>query len=83
MEEKLFSAFAQLGSSGLLAWILWIIAKRFMDGSDAKHTEIVTQFTSRITALEKSSNECNEDRKLLHKEILSLAKGTATKRKPK
>lgn len=84
MEDHVFAALSQLGSSGIVAGILWVIAKRFMDGGDAKHIEIITQFTARISALEKSSEECNNDRKRLHSEMIQLARtGTIVKPKPK
>lgn len=58
----------KFGSAGLLAWIMWIIAKRFMD-------ETVRQMSSRIDALEARSNSCEEDRKKLHEKVFVLLSG--------
>jgi predicted phage gp36 major capsid-like protein len=77
MDEKLFTALSQFGSSGIVGWVLWIIAKRFMDSDNVKHTEITTQFRARIDALEKSHEECNNDRKRIQQEMLQLVKAGA------
>jgi len=69
METALFDAIIKVGSTGLVAGVLWIIAKRFMD-------ETVKQMSSRIDALEKRSDSCEEDRKQLHTRIFNLLSKT-------
>jgi len=65
METALLDALIKVGSTGLVAGVLWIIAKRFMD-------ETVKQMSSRIDALEKRSDSCEEDRKQLHNRVFNL-----------
>lgn len=67
MDEFITKALIGLGSSGISTGILWLIAKRFMD-------ETVTQMSNRIDALEASVEECAEDRRRMHKEIVELAR---------
>jgi len=59
MESTLLDAIIKLGSTGIVAGILWIIAKRFMD-------ETVKQMSARIDSLEKRSDACEADRAKLH-----------------
>lgn len=72
MEELLIKSIPSLGASGILAYVLWVIAKRFMD-------ETVKQMNARIAALELASTECAADRRAMHAEIVSLAKGVHRK----
>lgn len=51
MDPSIIDGLIKLGSTGILAGVLWIIAKRFMD-------ETVTQMGSRIDALEAASQAC-------------------------
>ena len=67
MEELITKSIASLGSAGLVAAVLWTVAKRFMD-------ETVKQMTARIDSLEKSAEECAKDRRAMHAEIVDLAK---------
>jgi septal ring factor EnvC (AmiA/AmiB activator) len=67
MEELLTKAIPSMGSAGILAVVLWNIAKRFMD-------ETVKQMGSRIDALERSVEECSKDRRQMHAEIVSLVR---------
>ena len=59
MENAILDAFIKLSSTGVVAGVLWIIAKRFMD-------ETVKQMSSRIDSLEQRSDECEKDRMTLH-----------------
>ena len=59
MENAILDALIKLGSTGIVAGILWVIAKRFMD-------ETVKQMSSRIESLERRSDECEKDRARLH-----------------
>lgn len=67
MEEFLTKTVASLGSAGILSVVLWNIAKRFMD-------ETVKQMSERIASLERATEECAKDRRLMHAEIVDLAK---------
>lgn len=66
MDEILTKGLASLGSAGVVAVVLWNVAKRFMD-------ETVTQMMGRIDSLEKAAAECASDRRAMHAEIVSLA----------
>ncbi len=66
MEEFLTKTVASLGSAGILSVVLWNIAKRFMD-------ETVKQMGARIESLEKATEECAKDRRMMHAEIVDLA----------
>lgn len=65
--DYLLKALIQFGSTGIMAWVMYKIAQRFMD-------ETVKQMSSRIDALEKESSKCQEDRKELHKEFNEFLK---------
>lgn len=65
MDNIILDSLIKLGSTGIVAAILWVIAKRFMD-------ETVKQMNSRIDALEHSAALCEADRKDLHKQIVSI-----------
>lgn len=67
MEEFITKTVASLGSAGILSVVLWNIAKRFMD-------ETVKQMGARIESLEKATEECAKDRRMMHAEIVELAK---------
>jgi gamma-glutamyl:cysteine ligase YbdK (ATP-grasp superfamily) len=67
MEDILTKSIASLGSAGVVAAIMWTIAKRFMD-------ETVKQMTGRIESLERATDECAKDRRQMHSEIVELAK---------
>lgn len=62
MENAIFDAFIKLSSTGVVAGVLWIIAKRFMD-------ETVKQMSARIDSLESRSDECEKDRAKLHEKF--------------
>lgn len=70
MEELIVKGLASLGSAGIVALVLWHIAKRFMD-------ETVNQMSARIESLEKAAHECAQDRRMMHAEIVDLAKRLA------
>lgn len=63
--DPILDALLKLGSTGIVAYILWVIAKRFMD-------ETVKQMSSRIDALEIASKACEEDRRGLHNQIVEI-----------
>ena len=65
MESAFLDALIKLGSTGLVAGVLWIIAKRFMD-------ETVTQMSSRIDSLEKRSEACEKDRSTIHTQMIAI-----------
>lgn len=67
MDELIVKGIASLGSAGLVALVLWHIAKRFMD-------ETVKQMNARIESLEHAADECAKDRRLMHAEIVDLAR---------
>jgi gamma-glutamyl:cysteine ligase YbdK (ATP-grasp superfamily) len=67
MEDILTKSIASLGSAGVVAAIMWTIAKRFMD-------ETVKQMTGRIESLERATDECAKDRRQMHSELLELAR---------
>lgn len=70
MEELLLKGLSSLGSAGIVALVLWHIAKRFMD-------ETVKQMSNRIDSLEKAAEDCAKDRRMMHSEIVELAKKIA------
>lgn len=67
MEELILKSIPSLGASGILAGVLWVIAKRFMD-------ETVKQMNARIDALETAAAECAKDRREMHAEIVAMVK---------
>ena len=64
-ESLYIDVLTKFGSAGLLAFVMWVVAKRFMD-------ETVKQMSARIDALEARSNSCEEDRKKLHEKVFLL-----------
>lgn len=71
MEELVIKGLSSLGSAGIVAVVMWTIAKRFMD-------ETVDQMSARIESLEKATEECAKDRRQMHSEIVELAKRYST-----
>ena len=67
MEELILKSMTSLGGAGVVALVLWHVAKRFMD-------ETVRQMTLRIDSLEEAASECAKDRRQMHAEIVDLAK---------
>lgn len=65
METTVIDTLIKLGSTGILAGVLWLIAKRFMD-------ETVQQMSARIAALEIATQECEADRRTLHSQIVDI-----------
>ena len=61
----IIDSLVKLGSTGILAGVLWVFAKRFMD-------ETVTQMNHRIDALERGMKTCEEDRKSLHRQVVEI-----------
>jgi hypothetical protein len=58
-------AFISLGGTGLLAYIMYTLAKQFI-------AALQLQVDSRIAALEKRSAECEADRQRMHTQIVSI-----------
>lgn len=58
-------AFISLGGTGLLAYIMYTLAKQFI-------AALQIQVDSRIAALEKRSEDCEKDRERMHAQIISI-----------
>jgi len=58
-------AFISLGGTGLLAYIMYTLAKQFI-------AALQLQVDSRIDALEKRSADCESDRQRMHAQIVSI-----------
>ena len=63
--NTIIDSLIKLGSTGILAGVLWVFAKRFMD-------ETVMQMSHRIDALERGVKACEEDRRTLHAQIVEI-----------
>jgi len=82
-------ALASLTGTGPLAYVLWVLLKRQQDDNaklvkeradqNKAFMQVVTeQQGDRIARLEEAVQECNDDRKALHKELYELVKATKT-----
>lgn len=74
--DGLYKLLSGLGSSGVVAWVLWIVAKRFIE-EHSKQVQITQdQMSKRIDATEKRNDECEEDRKVLHSQLIQVMRET-------
>ncbi len=79
MDEVWIKLVIQLGSTGILAYVMYLFAKRFMDQNVTQMAETVKQMSLRIEsserrtdATEKRLDHCEADRAQLHKEFAEV-----------
>ena len=75
MEEFLIKTIPSVGSAGILAVVLWHIAKRFMDETMKQQAETTRQMSNRIDSLESHIKQCDDERRDLYKKYYRLAAG--------
>ena len=80
MEEILLKLIPGLGSGGVVAGVLYLVAKRYFEDAKAERalveqarTETVTQMSARVTALEAHVVRCDEDRQKLWERLVTVA----------
>jgi hypothetical protein len=72
METEVVKLLGNWGGPGLLAAVLWLVAKRYMDGHQAQVQVTQQALTSRIEALEKSDAECQRERAELSRQLVDV-----------
>ena len=71
-EAEVVKYFIQFGSTGLLAWVMWSISNRYMKAHQDQVAINQEQQLKRIEAVEEHTKLCEEDRKLLREQLISI-----------
>lgn len=72
MDKVWLDILPQVGATGLLAWVMYTFAKRFMDETAKQMNETIKQMSARIESAEKRLESCEADRTKLHQEFAEL-----------
>lgn len=73
MEPELLNTFASLGGTGMLAFAMWQIARRFIE-AHADQVKITHEvLNKRVDALEIATRECEQDRRNLNEKLYQFA----------
>ncbi len=76
MDKPWLDILPQIGATGLLAWVMYTLAMRFITAAEVQTKEIINQMSLRIEAnerrldmTEKRLETCEADRSKLHQQF--------------
>lgn len=79
-DAEVLKALLSMGGPGVVAAVMWVISKRYMD-LHARQVEVTQQeMSKRIDAAEKSNKECQEHRIELQAQIVEILQEKREKR---
>lgn len=71
-EVEIMKLLAGLGGPGIVAAVMWFIARRFIEAHATQVQTTQAEMSKRIDATEKRNDECEEDRKRLHNQLIEV-----------
>ena len=72
METEIAKYLLQFGSTGVLAWVLWMNSNRFIAFHKEQVDKTQTERSKRIESVEAHTKLCEEDRQELRQQIIGI-----------